>query len=170
MMKIKDLESMLDHELRDLYSAEKQILKALPKLTSHVSDPEMVQALEKHIEETKQQVLRLEEAHKILKGSALRAETCKGMEGVLKEGDEALESAPKGPLLDAAIAAGCLRVEHYETAGYTASIAIATQLGQKEIVALLQQTLTEETKAGKTLESLSKVILKQAASEPVSAR
>ena len=150
-MKVKSVTEILVHELQDLYSAEKQILKSLPEIIEAVSDPAMKESLQQHQEETKKQAERLVEAYQILKGSKIRAQHCKGMEGVLEEGSEALKTADPGELLDLAIANACLRVEHYEVAGYTGALAMAKQLGLTEVADLLSQTLEEETKAGKAV-------------------
>ena len=162
-MKIKNMQDLLIYELRDLYSAETQIVKALPKVIQHVTSPELGQALEAHLEETKNHVTRLEEAIKRLDAGSPKGQTCKGMQGVLEEGEEAFKEAPAGELLDAAIISACQRVEHYEMAGYGSARSFAEQLGLEKVVKLLQETLDEEGAADKKLTSLSKATNRQAA-------
>ena len=155
------LNEVLLTELRDLYSAENQLVKALPKTIKGISNPAMKQMVKDHLEETKNQVLRLREAFGHL-GKKPTGQHCNGMEGCIKEVQEALEEDYEGALKDAAITGAALRVEHYEIAGYTASIALAKALGEKEIVALLTQSLNEETKAAKNVVAGSKPVLKAA--------
>jgi ferritin-like metal-binding protein YciE len=143
------LEQVLIDELRDLYSAENQLVKALPKMAKGSSTPKMKALFSDHLEETKGHVDRLKQAFEHL-GEKPTGEMCKGMEGLVKEGQEQLENdEEEGATKDVAIAGAALRVEHYEIAGYTAAISIATSLGHEEIVALLTETLHEEEAAGK---------------------
>ena len=155
------LNEILLDELRDLYSAENQLVKALPKLVKGISNPEMKQAVKDHLEETKNQVLRLREVFSQL-GKKPTGKHCSGMEGCIKEVTEALEEDYEGALKDAGLTGATLRVEHYEIAGYTTAIAIAKTLGEKDIVALLTETLNEETKAAKTVVTGAKPVLKEA--------
>ncbi len=158
------LNEVLIDELRDLYSAENQLVKALPKAAKGSSDPTMKQLFRDHLEQTKGQVLRLREAFGHL-GKKPTGQHCSGMEGCIKEVEEALEKDEVGALKDAGLLGAALRVEHYEIAGYTAAIAIAKSLGHKEIVALLTETLNEEKDAAKNVVAGSKPILKQADSQ-----
>jgi len=158
------LNEVLIDELRDLYSAENQLVKALPKSVKGSTDPQMKQLFRDHLEQTKGQVLRLREVFQQL-GKKPTGQHCSGMEGCIKEVQEALEKDEEGALKDAGLVGAALRVEHYEIAGYTAAIAIAKVLGQKEIVALLTETLNEEKQAGNNIVAGAKSILKQAESQ-----
>jgi ferritin-like metal-binding protein YciE len=163
-MSVGTLEELLIDELKDLYSAEKQIVRALPKIIKAVSTPELKQGLTNHLEETKGQVARLEKIGEIL-GKKMTGKTCVGMKGVLEEGSEVLEDTEKGIVRDAALISACQRVEHYEMAGYGSARDFAKQLGQKEIATLLDETLAEEKNADKTLTGASKQVNAQARQE-----
>ncbi len=157
------MDVLLD-ELRDLYSAENQLVKALPKVVKGAQDASLKSGLKNHLEETKNQVQRLREAFGHL-GKKPTGQHCNGMEGVLEECQDALEKDEEGANKDLGIIGASLRVEHYEVAGYTAAIGMAKALGLKEVVALLNENLQEELAAAKTLLAGSKPLLKQAASE-----
>jgi ferritin-like metal-binding protein YciE len=158
------LENVLVDELRDLYSAENQLVKALPKMAKGVSSPELRELITTHLEETKGQVDRLKEIFEQL-GKKPSGELCKGMEGLVKEGQEQLESDEEGSAKDVCIAGAALRVEHYEIAGYTAAIAIAKSLGEDEIVSLLTESLEEEEAAGQKVEAQAESLIEEAAAE-----
>jgi ferritin-like metal-binding protein YciE len=160
-MGVDTLEALLVDELKDLYSAEKQIVRALPKIIKAVSTPELKAGLTNHLEETKNQVTRLEKIGEII-GKKMTGKTCVGMKGVLEEGSEVLEDTEKGIVRDAALISACQRVEHYEMAGYGSARDFAKLLGQKEVAALLDETLTEEKNADKTLTGASKQVNLQA--------
>ena len=163
-MSVGTLEELLVDELKDLYSAEKQIVRALPKIIKAVSTPELQHGLSNHLEETKGQVVRLEKIGEIL-GKKMTGKTCVGMKGVLEEGSEVLEDTDKGVVRDAALISACQRVEHYEMAGYGSARDFAKQLGQSEIASLLDETLEEEKNADQTLTGASKQINAQAQQE-----
>ena len=158
------LKDVLIDELRDLYSAENQLVKALPKTVKGISDPATKATVKEHLEQTKAQVLRLREVFSHI-GKKPTGEHCSGMEGCIKEVTEALEKDEQGALKDAGILGASLRVEHYEIAGYTAAIAIAKALKEKEIVALLTETLNEEKAAAKNVLNGAPSVLKQAATQ-----
>jgi ferritin-like metal-binding protein YciE len=159
------LESVLIDELRDLYSAENQLVKALPKMAKGVSNAELKELFTEHLEQTKGHVDRLKEIFQQL-GEKPTGEMCKGMEGLVKEGKEQLDNdEEEGVARDIAIAGAALRVEHYEIAGYTAAIAIARSLGQDEIVALLEETLQEEEEAGQKVLDQTQPLLEEASGE-----
>lgn len=158
------LENVLIDELRDLYSAENQLVKALPKMAKGTSSPELKELITDHLEQTKGQVGRLKQIFEQL-GKRPSGELCKGMEGLVKEGQEQLESDEEGAAKDICIAGAALRVEHYEIAGYTAAIAIARALGKDEIVALLEETLQEEEEAGQKVLEQTEPLLEEASSE-----
>jgi ferritin-like metal-binding protein YciE len=160
-MSVGTLEELLIDELKDLYSAEKQIIRALPKIIKAVSSFELREGLSNHLEETKGQVSRLEKMGEIL-SKKMTGKTCVGMKGVLEEGSEVLEDTEKGTVRDAALISACQRVEHYEMAGYGSARDFAKLLGQKEVAALLEETLAEEKNADKTLTGASKQINAQA--------
>jgi ferritin-like metal-binding protein YciE len=163
-MSVGTLEELLIDELKDLYSAEKQIIRALPKIIKAVSSPELQEGLSNHLEETKGQVSRLEKMGEIL-SKKMTGKTCVGMKGVLEEGSEVLEDTEKGIVRDAALISACQRVEHYEMAGYGSARDFAKLLGQHEVAALLEETLAEEKNADKTLTGASKQINAQAKQE-----
>ncbi|MDW5266833.1 MULTISPECIES: ferritin-like domain-containing protein [Acidobacteriaceae] len=163
-MSVETLEELLIDELKDLYSAEKQIIRALPKLIKAVTTPELREGLTTHLEETKGQVGRLERIGEIL-GKKMSGKTCVGMKGVLEEGSEVLEDTEKGPVRDAALISACQRVEHYEMAGYGSARDFAKLLGQKEVAGLLDETLAEEKNADKVLTGASKQVNVQAKQE-----
>ena len=158
------LNEILIDELRDLYSAENQLVKALPKVAKAISNPEMKANVKDHLEVTKAQVLRLREVFGHI-GKKPTGKHCSGMEGCIKEVTEALEEDFEGALKDACITGAALRVEHYEIAGYTAAIAMAKALGEKEIVDLLNESLKEETTAAKNVVNGAKAVLKEAKSQ-----
>ena len=158
------LQDVLIDELRDLYSAENQLVKALPKTIKGTKNAEMKSTLRNHLEETKNQVLRLREVFQHL-GKKPTGEHCKGMEGCIEEVKEALEKDEEGALKDAGILGAALRVEHYEIAGYSAAIAMAKVLKEREIVSLLTETLTEEKNAAKNVLAGGAAILKEANSQ-----
>ncbi len=151
------MQELLIDELKDLYSAEKQIVRALPKLAKAASSPELQQALLSHSEETKEQVSRLEKIGEIV-GKKLTGKTCVGMKGVLEEGAEVLEATDKGIVRDAALISASQRVEHYEMAGYGSAREFAKLLGHSDVAALLDETLAEEKNADKKLSLISKQI------------
>lgn len=156
-MSVETMQELLIDELKDLYSAEKQIVRALPKLAKAATSPDLKQALLDHLEETKGQVTRLEQIAEIV-GRKLTGKTCAGMKGVLEEGSEVLEDTDKGNIRDAALIAASQRVEHYEMAGYGSAREFAKLLGQSDIAKLLDETLAEEKDADKKLSQISKQV------------
>jgi ferritin-like metal-binding protein YciE len=154
MKKMKTLEDLLTHELKDLFAAEKQITKALPKLAKSCTSDELREALEAHLDETEHQVSRLEEVMQML-GVPTRGAKCIAMEGLIEEGNEILEADMDDSVRDAAIIAACQRVEHYEMAGYGCARTFAQQLGHEEAASLLQHSLDEEKAADAKLTKLA---------------
>src|SRR6185295_15514968 len=134
-------------ELKDIYSAEKQILKALPKMIQKASEEELKNALEDHRQVTEKQVGRLEEIFSTLDESTTFRQKCKGMEGLLEEGSDFLQEDAPEQILDAGIIGAAQRVEHYEIAAYGTVIAFARLLGEDRAVRLLEETLNEEKEA-----------------------
>jgi Mn-containing catalase len=161
------LEEVLVEELQDLLSAEGQLVKALPKMSKAASDPNLKAAFQKHLEETKGHVDRLKQAFEIL-GEKAKAKHCKGMEGLISEGQEKIEESGEESeaASDLALVAAAQKVEHYEISGYGTVRTIAEQLGNKKVARLLQQTLSEEEKTDALLTKLSSPILSQAGEEP----
>ena len=154
---MESLNELLVDELKDLYSAEKQIVKALPKMVRGAQSPELKAALTEHLEATKAQVTRLEDVFSNIDEKP-KAKMCKGMEGLLAEGAECLEEDEAGLLRDLKIIGAAQRVEHYEVAAYGTARAIAEQLGLNEAVELLQETLNEEEEADKKLTEVAEGI------------
>src|SRR5262249_19317007 len=132
--------------LKDLYSAEKQITKALPKMIKAVTSNDLQEALKSHLDETEHQIARLDDALERL-GISTRGVKCKAMEGLIAEGEKILQTAMEDCVRDAAIIAACQRVEHYEMAGYGCARTFAKQLGDEETASLLQHSLDEEKAA-----------------------
>ena len=159
------LSEVLLDELRDMYSAENQLIVALPKLANGTQDKELKTLFTMHLAETKGQVERLKKVFEILNEKPT-GEHCNGMEGVIEEGADALEKDEEGASFDAGIVGAALRTEHYEIAGYTATIAMAKVLGLSEIAALLTENLKEEETAAKKILAAAQPILTAAASEP----
>jgi ferritin-like metal-binding protein YciE len=155
---------LLVDELKDLYSAEKQITRVLPKLAKAATSEDLKQAFLSHLEETNGQVERLDKIFETL-GKTPRGKTCVGMKGVLEEGAEVLEDTDKGSVRDAALISAAQRVEHYEMAGYGSVRDFAKMLGQGEIATLLEETLEEEKAADKKLTSIAKQVNAEAKRE-----
>jgi ferritin-like metal-binding protein YciE len=156
-VKAKSLRELYVEELKDLYDAEQQIIKALPKIASEVSSEPLRGALNEHLEITKQQAGRIERIFENI-GQQLKAEKCKGMEGILKEGNEVLKKAQDQDVRDAAIIAAAQRVEHYEIAAYGTVRTYARLMGEEESAQLLEQTLNEEKEADQELTQLAEQI------------
>jgi len=151
-------------ELRDLYNAENQLLKALPKMAKAANSDELRDGFEQHLEQTKGHVERLEQIFEAL-GESPKGKKCAGMEGLVKEGSEVMEEDFEGAVMDAALIGAAQRVEHYEIAAYGTVIAFAEQLGESEHVSLLKETLEEEKETDEKLTTLSEEINAQANSE-----
>jgi ferritin-like metal-binding protein YciE len=143
---MENLKELLVEELKDLYSAEKQIVKALPKIIRGAASEELKAAITEHLEVTKGQVTRLEDIFEQL-GEKSKGKLCKGMEGLLAEGSECLQEEEKGTLRDLQLIGAAQRVEHYEVAAYGTAKAMAEKLGVSEAAELLGETLTEEEEA-----------------------
>lgn len=153
-MKLESLEELFLHEIKDLLSAEKQLVKALPKMAKGASSEALRAAFEEHLEQTKGHVERLEKVFKTV-GKAARAEHCKGMEGLIEEGAELLEEEGTDAVKDAALIGAAQRVEHYEIAGYGTARTLAELLGNEEAMELLQETLDEEKETDEKLTELA---------------
>lgn len=140
---MKTLEDLFEHQLQDLYSAESQLVDALPKMVKSAKDPSLKKAFEGHLEETKNHKTRLEEIAKTL-GFSIKGETCKAMQGLIKEAEGFLKEKLSDDVLNAGIIAEAQRVEHYEISGYGTAVRYAKELGHKDIAAKLNKTLDEE--------------------------
>ena len=154
-MAIKSIEDLFIHELSDIYSAEKQLTRALPKLARAASNPELSAAFETHLEETQGQIERIGQVVEVL-GIRLKRIKCAAMEGLVEEGKEIIDSVEEGPLRDAALIGGAQKVEHYEIAAYGTLAALAKQLGYKDALPLLLETLQEEKATDEKLTMLAK--------------
>jgi ferritin-like metal-binding protein YciE len=157
-MKLNNLRKLYIEELRDLYSAENQLLKALPKMAKGAVSTELKQAFENHLEETEGHVERLEEIFEDLEESP-KGKTCQAMKGLVEEGSEILEEEGDESVLDAGIIAAAQKVEHYEIASYGTVRTFAELLGEKEAAKLLQETLDEEGAADEKLNELAEDIV-----------
>lgn len=153
-MAAKTLEDLFHETLKDIYHAEKQIIKALPKMAKKTESPELKQAFETHRTQSETQAERLERVFEII-GKPARAKTCEAIVGLLAEGEEVIEDTETGPVRDAGLIAAAQAVEHYEMARYGALSAWAQQLGMKEAVKLLNQTLDEEKKTDSLLSQIA---------------
>ncbi len=149
-MAIKNLEDAFHEELRDLLSAEKQLVKALPKMIKKVSDESLREALESHLEETKEQVTRVEAAFEDT-GKAPRAKTCEAMKGLIEEAESVLEEDADPAVLDALIIACAQKVEHYEIATYGTLCTWAKHLGYETALENLKQNMSQEEAADEKL-------------------
>jgi ferritin-like metal-binding protein YciE len=156
-IKLENLQNLFVEQLRDLYDGEKQITKALPKLIEKANNPELKDALQEHLDVTNEQIKRLEQIFHIL-GEKASGETCKGMKGVLAEGDSVVGDAEDNSVRDASIIASAQRVEHYEIAGYGTVRTYAKLLGKNDIANLLEQTLQEEKEADQTLSEIAESV------------
>jgi ferritin-like metal-binding protein YciE len=153
-MKINSLDKLFEHELEDLLSAEQQLVEALPEMARAASEPALKSAFQDHLKQTRTHVTRLEKAFKKL-GQEPKAHTCKGMQGLIKEGEEIIKNATDPMVMDAGLIGAAQRVEHYEIAAYGTARAHAEVLGHTELVDLLQTTLDEEGEANKLLTQLA---------------
>ena len=157
-MKLDTLEQLYINELRDLYSAENQLLKALPKMAKGATSPELKDAFEKHLEQTKGHVERLEQIFEQLDENP-KGKTCHGMQGLIEEGSEILKEDGEESVLDAGIIVAAQKVEHYEIASYGSVRTFANLLNQEEAARLLQSTLDEESETNEILNQLAETIV-----------
>ena len=153
-MALESLQDLYLEQLKDLHSAERQIIEALPKMIEQTQHPELRRGFEMHLEQTKEQLRRLEQIGE-RSGQKLTGHKCKGMEGLLEEGEELMEKRADSDVLDAALIAAAQRVEHYEMAGYGCARTYARLLGLEDDAKLLQQTLDEEGETDHKLTDLA---------------
>ena len=161
------LKQLLVDELQDLFDAEKQLVKALPKLAKTASDEELRQAFQEHLEVTKGQVARLEQVFESMEMRA-KSKPCYGMKGLVEEAQEIMGEDHEDMVLDAGLIGCARKVEHYEMAGYESARSLAQQLGMRDAAQLLQETMREEMETDKLLAGISKRMLKEGGRQKVS--
>ena len=154
MTKQKTLDDLFLDTLKDIYFAERQILKALPKMARAARSEDLAEAFRNHKEETEGQVERLQQVFEIL-GKPARGKTCEAIQGIIAEGEEIIEEFKGAPALDAGLISSAQAVEHYEMARYGTLLAWARQLGKKDVVKLLEETFEQESKADLELSKLA---------------
>jgi ferritin-like metal-binding protein YciE len=157
-MKEAKFEELLKAELQDLYDAEYQIIRALPKMAEVASSEELKSAFEDHLEQTREQVKRLDRVFKLL-GEKPQGKTCEGMHGLMKEGEQIIAEFAKSPVLDAAIIGTAQKIEHYEISAYGTARTMAEMLGQQDAAELLEETLEEEKATDETLTEIAESIM-----------
>jgi len=162
MASLDSLEELLQEELKDLYDAEKQLTKALPKMSKKATARELKQAIDDHLQQTEQHVDRLEEVFDHL-GIPAKGKKCKGMQNLIAEGDDMIGDAGEDASRDAVMIAAAQKVEHYEIAGYGTARTWATLLGKDDVAALLERTLEEEKEADQKLTSIAENVVNAAA-------
>src|SRR6202521_373064 len=156
-MKVESLRDLYVEELKDLYNAEQQLIKAIPKMARAASSEELKAAFEDHLGKTRQHAQRIETIFKQM-GEKAQGKKCKAMEGLVEEGGEVIKEDMEDGIKDAALIAAAQRVEHYEIAGYGCVRANATRLGQDDAATLLSQTLQEEKKPDETLNDIAEAL------------
>lgn len=161
MSGVTTIDQLFVEELKDIYSAETQITKALPKLVKAATSEELKTAFEEHLEETEGQIERLDQIFQTLNINP-KGKTCDGMKGVLEEGEEMLKETQAGGVRDAALISAAQRVEHYEMAAYGAVRTYAEKLGKQQIAKLLEETLEEEKSADKKLTQIAQTVQQHA--------
>jgi ferritin-like metal-binding protein YciE len=154
MSKLTSMDSLLTQEIKDLYNAETQLVKALPKMAKAATSPELKKGIQTHLEETKVHVERLEQIAKIMDITP-RGKTCKAMKGLVEEGAEVIEEEGDDTLRDLALIVAAQKVEHYEIAGYGSARSLAEAAGLDDVAEILQTTLDEEGATDKKLTELS---------------
>ena len=153
-----DLRALFEDELKDIYWAEKALTKALPKMAKNATSAKLVNALNDHLEVTKGHVTRLEQVFNLL-GKKAQAKKCEAMDGLIKEGEEIIESTEPGAVRDAGIISAGQKTEHYEIASYGTLVAFANLLGETRSAAILQETLAEEKDADSTLTRIAESVI-----------
>jgi len=162
MSKLKNLEELFHHQLKDLYSAEKQLLEALPKMAKKAHDPKLKAAFEEHLSETEEQKARIEQVCEKLGISPGRMK-CKAMEGLIEEGEDMIDENAEPEVKDAGLIAEAQRIEHYEISGYGTAAHYAERLGLADVAKILRTTLDEEQNADTKLNKLAKNSINQKA-------
>lgn len=157
-MKLNSLDNLLHHELKDLYSAEKQLVKALPKMAKAATNSDLKAGFEEHLGQTEEQIERLDQIGEKL-GISLTGHKCKAMEGLIEEGEDLISEDANDSVRDAGLIGAAQRVEHYEIAGYGTARALATRLGHAEVAELLGRTLEEEKDTDAKLTELAESVV-----------
>lgn len=165
--KTKTVQDLFIHMLSDIYSAEKQLTKALPKLARASTNSDLAAAFETHLEETQGQIERIDQVVEAM-GIKLKRMKCVAMEGLVEEGKEVIDEIEKGPLLDAALIAAAQKVEHYEIASYGTLCTFARQMGEDEALRLLKETMAEEKSTDEKLTMIAESQINQKAAEEAS--
>ena len=163
-MPIKSMQDLFVEELRDMLHAEKQITRALPKMAKAATTPELKQAFELHLEQTRGQIERLDQVFEQL-DLPKRAKKCEAMEGLLEEARAAMEEIEDATVLDVGMIINAQKVEHYEIAGYGSLVALAKQLGHDEVAQLLDETLAEEKETDRKLNEVALTVANAGAGE-----
>ena|SRR5579884_843588 len=164
MPKVRTFEDLFLDELKDLYNAEQQLTRALPRMAKAASTEELKRAFEQHLEETKGQVARLEQVFELI-GEPAKGKTCQGMKGLIAEGQELVKEGMEDEVLDAGLIGAAQRVEHYEIAGYGTARTMAQVLGHTKAVKLLEQTLKEEKATDEKLTRIAETVVNVRAAE-----
>jgi ferritin-like metal-binding protein YciE len=167
MAEKKTLQDLLEDEIKDLYSAEKQLTKAIPKMAKGAKYPELRAAFQGHLKETEGHVARLEQIAGLLEMKA-GGKKCVGMEGMIQEGAEALEKEGEDTILDLGIIGAGSRVEHYEIASYLSAISLAKRLKADQVVSLLNESLAEEQQAEQKLRKIADTLIRSSATQAAS--
>jgi len=154
-MSISSLEELFIHELSDIYSAEKQLSKALPAMARAATNPNLIDAFKTHLEETRGQIERIDQVVESIEGLRLKRIKCHAMEGLVEEGKELIDSVEKGEVLDAGLIGAAQKVEHYEIATYGTLTALAKKLGYTAAAKLLHETLEEEKSTDEKLTQIA---------------
>ena len=157
-MKIDTLNTLLQEEIKDLYDAERRLVRALPKMAKAASSEELRSAIREHLDVTRGHVERLDQVFELLDLKP-KAKTCNGMKGIIEEGEATLQKDAEDALMDAAIIGAAQRVEHYEMAAYASARTMAEHLGNQEVADLLQQTWNEENEADERLSQIAEDVL-----------
>ncbi len=161
MSKVDNLHDLFVMEISDIYNAEKQLTKALPKMAKHATDANLKKGFEKHLSETEDQIEKLERVFEICEIKPKRV-TCEAMKGLIEEGSEAFDEFEEGPVLDCALIIAAQKVEHYEISGYGSLCALAEKLGYSEAVKILRQIEEQEAATDKKLTDVSMTINQEA--------
>jgi ferritin-like metal-binding protein YciE len=155
--KLKNLKDLLEHELKDLYSAENQITEALPKMAKAAQNPKLKKAFEEHLKETQNQIKRLQQVASEI-GIDIKGEECKAMKGLIKEGEDMMKEKAEETVRDAGLIASAQRVEHYEIAGYGTVVNYLQMLDFQDAADLLAETLDEEKEADEKLTAIAEEV------------
>jgi ferritin-like metal-binding protein YciE len=166
MSKLTSLNVLLVQEIKDLYSAETQLVKALPKMAKAAANPKLKEGFTTHLAETREHVTRLEEVAELL-GASPKGKVCKAMKGLVEEGAETIEESGDPTIKDLALITAAQKVEHYEISGYGSARELAEALGHDDIVALLEATLNEEGTTDKSLTAIAKKLIPEATAAAV---